>query len=178
MSTLSANPLQKEDIPHIINYWLSAEPAYLEGMGVDLAKMLPRENWEKMLSEQLSLSIPEKQSYAIVWRLDGEPVGHSNINKINMGKDAYMHLHLWKPDVRKKGIGTAFVKMTLPHYFETYALQTLYCEPYALNPAPNKTLEKVGFTFVKQHVTIPGTLNFEQPVNLWSLTRAQYLEIR
>jgi hypothetical protein len=45
----------------------------------------------------------------------------------------------------------------------------LYCEPYALNPAPNKTLEKLGFKFLKTYTTIPGWINFEQEVNLWEL---------
>ena len=49
-------------------------------------------------------------------------------------------------------------------------LKILYCEPYSLNPAPNHTLKKIGFEFVKENITIPGFLNFEQKVNLWKLT--------
>jgi RimJ/RimL family protein N-acetyltransferase len=59
--------------------------------------------------------------------------------------------------------------MTLPYFFQNFELKNLYCEPYALNPAPNKTLKKIGFQFVKQYVTIPGSLNFEQEVNRWEL---------
>jgi len=39
------------------------------------------------------------------------------------------------------------------------------CEPYALNPAPNKILKKVGFTFIKIYETTPGWINFKQKVN-------------
>lgn len=42
------------------------------------------------------------------------------------------------------------------------------CEPYALNPVSNKTVEKVGFTFIKQHISAPGSLNFEQLTKLGS----------
>jgi hypothetical protein len=28
----------------------------------------------------------------------------------------------------------------------------------------------VGFAFVKKYITIPGKLNFEQPVNRWELS--------
>jgi hypothetical protein len=48
-------------------------------------------------------------------------------------------------------------------------LKKLFCEPYALNPAPNKTLEKIGFEFVKEYITTPGWINFEQPVKLWMM---------
>ena len=88
-----------------------------------------------------------------------------------------MHLHMWNSGLRKKGHGTTFIKMTLPWYFEKYHLQSLYCEPYALNPAPNKTMEKAGFEFVKEYVTIPGRFNFEQPVKLWKMSYDRFKQI-
>ncbi len=178
MNTLSVRSLEESDVPLIIRYWLDAAPEFLEGMGVDLSKMPSEVEWKKALMEQLSQSIPDKKSYCIIWQLNEEPVGHSNINKIQFGKEAFMHLHLWKSGIRQMGLGADFVKMTLPFFFDNYELQSLYCEPYSLNPAPNKTLEKVGFQFVKQHVTIPGWLNFEQAVNLWELRHDRYLSLR
>lgn len=177
MNTLSVRELEPKDIEFIIQYWLGADPAFLEGMGVDLSKMPSREAWESSLKEQLSQAIPDKKSYCIIWQVDGVAVGHSNINKIRFGEEAFMHLHLWRSDIRHKGMGAALVKMTLPYFFENYALKNLYCEPYALNPAPNKTLPKLGFQIVKTYVTTPGWLNFEQPVNLWELSRDQFLNL-
>lgn len=167
---LSVRELQESDIDAIINYWLNADGAFLEGMGVDLNKIPVREEWTNMLLEQLSQSIEEKKSYCVIWMVGQKPVGHSNVNKIIFGEEAYMHIHLWNAEVRKKGFGTEFVKMSLPYFFKNLNLKKLYCEPYALNPAPNKMLEKVGFTFMKEHTTTPGWLNFEQPVKLWELT--------
>ena len=171
---LSVRPLEERDIAPLTKYWLTAEPSFLTGMGVDLAKMPKEEEWVSMLSEQLRTPIEEKKSYCIIWEVDQQPVGHSNINKIVFGQEAYMHLHLWKTGIRRQGMGTELVKMTIPWYFRNYHLRTLYCEPYALNPAPNKTLDKVGFTFVKEYFTIPGWLNFEQPVKLWEMTSDNY----
>ena len=64
-----------------------------------------------------------------------------------------MHLHLWKSSVRQKEADAALVKLTLPFFFENLRLKDLFCEPYALNPAPNKTLAKTGFEFVKEYIT-------------------------
>lgn len=139
--------------------------------------MPAREEWIKMLTEQLSQSPEEKKSYCIIWQLDNKPIGHSNVNKIKFGEEAYMHLHLWKNEARKKGIGTALVKMTLPWFFDNLKLKKIYSEPYALNPAPNKTLESAGFSFVKEFITIPGWLNFEQPVKLWELSYDNYRKL-
>jgi RimJ/RimL family protein N-acetyltransferase len=167
---LSVREIQEGDINLITNYWLRADNTFLQGMGVDLNKMPAEKEWKAILSEPLGLPLKEKKSYCIIWQQDGMPIGHSNVNKIIFGEEAYMHLHLWKAGLRQNGSGAALVKMTLPYFFENLELKKLYCEPYALNPAPNKTLEKAGFTFVKEHITTPGWLNFEQPVNRWELS--------
>jgi RimJ/RimL family protein N-acetyltransferase len=174
---LSVREIKQSDIDLIIQYWLEADPAFLQSMGVDISKMPAREQWVTLLTEQLSQSYKEKQSYCIIWLADDKPVGHSNVNKIVFGQEAYMHLHLWKPDMRHKGMGTALVKMTLHYFFKNLQLKRLYCEPYALNPSPNKTLKKAGFTWIKEYQTIPGWLNFEQVVNLWEITYDNYTTI-
>lgn len=171
---LSVRELRPTDIDAIADYWLNADRAYLEGMGVDTAKMPGREEWSAMLTEQLATPLKEKKSYALIWEVDGKAIGHSNINKIIFGQEAYMHLHIWEPKARKKGYGVQLVRLSLPLFFTNYELQTLYCEPYALNPAPNRVLERAGFRLVKEYVTTPGWINFEQPVRLWAMTKEEF----
>ena len=48
-------------------------------------------------------------------------------------------------------------------------IRKLLCEPYAFNDAPNRTLQRAGFRFVKTHETVPGPLNFHQAVTRWLL---------
>ena len=81
-----------------------------------------------------------------------------------------MHLHIWKGMNRKKGTGVELINRSVTYFFENMKLKKLYCEPYALNPAPNKTLAKAGFHFLKRYTTTPGAMNFEQEVNLWELS--------
>ena len=171
---LSVREIQQSDIEYITQYWLTADPAFLTGMGVDLDKMPSREEWVTMLSEQLAKPYPEKKSYCMIWLVNNKAIGHCNANKIKFGEEAYMHLHMWNSGLRKKGMGKELVKMSLSYFFENLELKRIFSEPYALNTAPNKTLENTGFTFVKQFITIPGFLNFEQAVNLWELTYEQY----
>ena len=167
---LSVREIQEPDIELIIQYWLKADDHYLLGMGVAAGKMPGKEDMRKVFSEQLKQPYEDKKSYCIIWLVDEKPIGHSNINKIKFGEEAFMHLHIWPTDIRQKGAGTELVKLTLPFFFKNMKLKKIYCEPYALNPAPNKTLEKVGFEFIKEYRTIPGVINFEQQVNLWELT--------
>jgi RimJ/RimL family protein N-acetyltransferase len=169
---LSVRELQESDIARIVEYWLTADTTFLLGMGVDLAKVPSGKEWKEIINEQFILPTPVKKVYFVIWLLNNVPVGHSNINKIVFGEDASMHLHLWNIQIRHHGMGLTFVRLSLPCFFDNFRLKKIYCEPYALNPAPNRLLAKAGFTFVKKYTTIPGWLNFEQEVNRWEMTMA------
>ncbi len=166
---ITVTEMQESDIPLIADYWLTADKTYLQNMGVDLKKMPAPEEWLSMLQSQLNKPYKEKASYCTIWQLNGKPIGHCNVNKIIFGQDAYMHLHIWNAAERKLGLGADFIKQSLPYFFNNLQLKKICCEPYALNPAPNKVLAKAGFTFIKEYSTIPGSLNFEQPVKLWQI---------
>ena len=175
---IKVREIELKDIDLIADYWLESESDFLIGMGVDLNKLPTRSGLQKMLTEQINTSLTNKKSFALIWELDGKPIGHSNINGIEFGKQATMHLHLWKSKNRKQGIGTELIRKSIPFYFENFKIEKIICEPYALNPAPNKTLEKIGFEFIKKYRTIPGSLNFEQDVNRWELTKEQFENLR
>lgn len=162
------------DVHLILAYWYTSDEVYLRSLGADINKLPPKKAMEEMLQMQLISDYSDKSSYAIIWELDDIPIGHCNVNQIKFGKSAFMHLHLWDDAHREKGIGSKLVLQSLPYFFENLKLDVLYCEPYALNPAPNKTLQKVGFEFEMKHISTPGSINFEQEVNRWKLTKAQY----
>jgi RimJ/RimL family protein N-acetyltransferase len=175
---LSVREITHADIPAIVNYWQTASDAHLTGMGVDLRKMPTAEQFTQVLKKNIDTPLQQRISCCVIWEADGQPVGHSNTNPTRFGDEAFMHLHLWNSGTRKKGLGTELVKLTLPYYFNTLKLKRLFCEPYALNPAPNKTIEKLGFEFVKEHITTPGFINFEQPVKRWLMTRERFEQLK
>ena len=159
----------RNDFTSIVDYFLKSDPAFLIQMGVDISKLPTRDEWLELLSNEFSKTDENKNFFFVIWLMDNLPVGHSNINKIIFGKEAYMHLHLWEAERRQKGRGYEFLKMSLPFYFDRFRLKQLYCEPNAFNPAPNRTLKKLGFHFNKQYDTTPGWINSFQTVNNWVL---------
>lgn len=168
---LSVREMEQKDIQKIADYWLKSDPEYLKTMGVDLNKLPSEQDFGKPLQTQLQLPYHQKKTYTLIWELAGTPVGHSNLTPISFGNSAYIHIHLWDKRIRKLGLGTQFIKMSLPIYFNNMQLKKLYCEPYAHNPAPNRALDKLGFKFIKNHITNPGTITFEQLANLWELSK-------
>lgn len=168
---LSVREMIVNDIENIVDYFVDANAAFLKAMGADKRKLLEREAWIKKLKVEFEKPYNEKEFYYIVWLIDGQPVGHSNINSISFGKSATMHLHLWKGNNRKKGLGVEFLKKSIPYYFEHFKLKKLICEPRAENIAPNEVLQKVGFHLKRTYETTPGWINFHQTVNRYEFTK-------
>lgn len=168
---ISVREITENDIELIVDYFINSSVEFLIGMGADKSKLPKKSDWIKKLKSEFKKPYREKEFYYIIWLIDGLAIGHTNINKIEFGKFATMHLHLWEPIKRKSGLGTELIKMSIPYYFENFKLKKLICEPYAENIAPNKTLPKLGFEFKRAYETTPGYINFRQTVNRYELTK-------
>jgi len=178
MSTmLTVRELSLADIPLIADYWSDSSEEHLLNMGVELNKMPERSQFIEMLTKQYELPIEQKSSYCTIWEDDGKPIGHCNTNPTTFGEEAFMHLHLWNAADRKSGAGTALVRLSLQLFFENLRLKRIFSQPYALNDAPNRTLEKAGFNFIKEYTTIPGSLSFEQPAKLWEMSIDRFKQL-
>lgn len=175
---LSVREMKKSDLELIVDYFVNAETEFLKAMGTDKSKLPTRTEWINKLDAEFEKPNKEKEFYYIIWLLDQQTLGHSNINKIYFGESATMHLHLWKGQKRKKGMGFEFLKLTLPFYFKNFKLEKLICEPYSKNIAPNKVLKKIGFEFIKEYKTIPGWINFLQSVNSYEMSKEQFEKIK
>lgn len=171
---ISVREFKETDIPLIVDYFINANKEFLKGMGADKSKLPSRDLWIQKLRSDYQQPHSQKEFYYIIWLMNDQPIGHSNINQIQFGKLATMHLHLWKPTLRKSGLGMEYLQQTIPYFFKNFKLQKLICEPYAKNPAPNRVLHKMGFNFIKAYETTPGWINFKQIVNRYEMSRSTY----
>lgn len=169
--SLSVQELKYHYIDSIIQYFLNADPSFLVKMGVDEKKLPNSEQWRKSISSEMQKSLSEKTIYYLIWFKDEKAIGHSNINNIKFGESAFMHLHIWKEENRKAGYGQKLIKMSIQTYFEKFKLKELFCQPKSNNSAPNELLKTLGFEYIKSYICIPGSINFEQEVNLYRLSK-------
>ena len=154
----------------MIDYYLLADDVFLRGMGVERNRLPRKDEWLREVLADHEVPDDKKDRFYLSWIFNGQPIGHSSINKIRIGEEAYFHPHLWRPHLRRAGLGTAFSKRSVQFYFERFRLKRLFSEPFAENPAPNKTLLKLGFKFIQRYRTVPGTISGEQEVNRYVLT--------
>jgi len=170
---LRVTPFVSEaDFLGMVEYFLTANEAFLRGMGVDPTKLPRREAWLERLLPDLRRPDRDKQTFYLGWDCDGVRVGHCNVNPLLHGQHACVHLHLWDAQARRAGLGTELLRRSIRVFFQRFDLRSLYCEPYAENPAPNRVLIKAGFRFLKRYRTTPGLINFEQEVNRYALDRS------
>jgi RimJ/RimL family protein N-acetyltransferase len=151
----------------MVDYFLDADDEFLRGMGVARSNLPLREDWINSTLLDHDRPNHEKDRAYLAWSYDGVAIGHSSINKIQVGEEAFIHLHLWLRARRQRGLGAAFFRLSAARFAEEFSLKRLYCEPYAENPGPNRVLQKSGFHFVKRYRTVPGAICFEQDVNLY-----------
>ncbi len=159
----------RSEYEQMVDYFLDGDLSFLQGMGVDPRKLPKREDWIEAVLIDHERAEEEKDRSYLAWVYEEKLVGHSSINQIKMGEEAFIHLHLWDSDLRMAGLGTGFFEKSSKEFMHWFKLKRLYCEPYAKNPAPNHIVKKLGFRFVKCHRTTPGPINFEQDVNLYVL---------
>jgi RimJ/RimL family protein N-acetyltransferase len=161
----------REEYELMLDYFYKADDPFLRGMGVDRLKLPERDKWLDALLADHEKPDRERDRFYLVWLFRGRRVGHSSINEIVLGTEAFIHLHLWNSELRRAGLGTEFVRRSANFYFERFNLKKLVCEPSADNLAPNRVLEKLGFRFVRRYRTTPGVIAYEQDVNRYELRR-------
>ncbi len=155
----------------MIRYFLAGTPEYLRGMGVDCAKLPSAADWYLGLEADYSKPLTDREFFYLAWLADDEPIGHCNVNKIDFGNEAFMHLHIWSAEHRQCGCATQLLPMSITTFFERLELQRLYCEPFSMNPGPNELLPKLGFQFDKSYETTPSAITFHQLVSRWRIDR-------
>ena len=168
---LNLRPMQLEELGVVIGYFHGASAEHLETLGVDPTRLPEPGKWRQLYQHEYEQPIERRRSFILLWELEGQALGFSTVDKVRFGNEAYMHLHVANPDLRQAGHGSACVRRSVDIFFEVLKLQRLYCEPNAFNVAPNRTLQKAGFRYVKTHMTVPGPLNFHQAVTQWVVER-------
>lgn len=91
---LTLRKIQIKDIENMVDYFVLADIEFLNEMGANKSKLPQGAEWIKKLEFQLKKSCKTKEIYYFTWLLNRQEIGHSNINNIDFGKLATIHLHL------------------------------------------------------------------------------------
>jgi RimJ/RimL family protein N-acetyltransferase len=163
--------MELADMSRRIDYFHAADDATLDRLGVSRDRLPARAEWMAAYAEDFRRPLAERRVYGVVWELDGEAIGFSTTEPTEFGREAYMHLHIVRPELRRRGLGSELVRLTTGHYFKVLELKRIFCQPNALNTAPNRALQAAGFRYVRSHEVEPTPINPPQLTTLWVLER-------
>jgi len=153
--TLNVRTMTLPETGLIIEYFHTAAPEHLETMGVDPTRLPAREAWRERFADDFARPIEQRQAFQTIWLEDERAIGFSTTDKIVFGEQANMHLHMIDAHRRNNGAGAPCVQQSVNIYFEAMRLKRLFCEPNAFNIAPNRTLQKAGFKYLKTPAQLP-----------------------
>lgn len=168
---LSVREMRIEDADIRIGYFHDSTDEHLARLGVNRSLLPTRAQWRSHYELDAARPVPERQEYSLLWLRNSDIVGFSSTDRITFGEEAFMHLHLLDGDLRNAGLGTEFVRQSARTYFEVLQLDRLYCEPNALNVAPNRTVQAAGFRYLFSHHATPSPINMPQISTRWVLDR-------
>src|SRR5207253_9748668 len=117
-----------EEYELMLDYFYKADDPFLRGMGVDRLKLPERNKWLEALLADHKKPDNKRDRFYLVWIFRGTCVGHSSINKIIPGDEAFIHLHLWKSQLRRAVLVTESVRISAAFYFERFNLDKLVSE--------------------------------------------------
>ena len=168
---IEVRELAPEEVHIVIDYFHGSTPEHLERMGVDPTRLPHRANWRERLAADFARPMDQRERLYLAWLADGAITGFSSCDRITFGERANMHLHVIADGNRRRGFGAECVQRSVELYFRKLQLKSLFCEPNAFNEAPNRTLQKAGFKYLKTHMTVPGPMNTHQAVTRWVVER-------
>jgi len=174
---LAVRPMDQDGARLAVDYFHDASDEHLDRMGVERDLLPERDDWMRAFAAEERRPLGQRSSYGIVWELDGQVVGFSRTERIRLGEQAFMHLHILQVPDRRQGHGARFVRLSAHHYFDVLGLRRLHCEPNAYNVAPNRALQRAGFRYVDTHDDAPTPLNPYQPLTRWTLDRPDDLSV-
>src|SRR5436853_3576493 len=82
----------RQEYELMLDYFYKAEDSFLRGMGVDRLKLPERNKWLDALLADHEKPDGERDRFYLVWIFQGHRVGHSSINNIVLGTEAFLHL--------------------------------------------------------------------------------------
>lgn len=166
--------MELEEVGVIVDYFHRSSLEHLEMMGVDPTKLPEPAKWRQRYADEYNKPAKDRKTFLVIWKSGDAPIGFSTTDKIIYGEEAYMHLHILRPEHRNRGSGAFCVKESAKIYFDALELERLYCQPNAFNVAANRALQRAGFKYLKTFRTVPGPLNYHQAVTRWVLEKDQF----
>lgn len=174
-SLISVRDLTEADIPMVLGYWFHSPPGFIEGMGVDLAKMPTEPIMEKNLREKVAAnrSLSASKLNALVIMHGQTPIGLHTINPLIEGDYGIFHAHIIDPKFRGRGIGLQSYPKACRIFLERFDLKKIVFKTPLRNVGAIRVKEKLGIRQIGEEVIGFSIIRDGTPAKVFEWTREE-----
>jgi RimJ/RimL family protein N-acetyltransferase len=163
--------LEPDDIGALVAYWVEADPAYLDFLGVDREKLGTVDDTRRRFESLIRTGDPDQERVAFVWTLDGVVTGYTNLHFVTPDEN-YIHTHIIRPAARGKGFASSsFANLMQVVFREFSRIDRLLLVTQPHNEGINRVLTKVGLTYERRWYDEPDGLPRPGWFNVFGVTR-------
>jgi RimJ/RimL family protein N-acetyltransferase len=165
----------ESDIPLFLDYWYRSPSGFIEGLGVDLAKMPSEPDMEKSLRERIlsNATLPASQLQLQVITYEGRAIGVHSVNELKAGDSAIFHAHIFKPEMRGRGIGMKSYPLACRVFMGRFHLKKILFKTPVQNRASLHVKEKLGIRRIGEELIGFGVVREGTRACVFELTREE-----
>ncbi len=133
------------DLESYLNYFYHSPKGFLSSISVDEEKF-PTQTFMRTRMEDLCHKFPNvegSQNPALSIVYDLRPAGVHPLNELTPGESAAIHAHIYKPELRKIGLGSVSLPIAAKIFIERFKLKRLMFKIPLQNAGGLRVLEKL-----------------------------------
>jgi RimJ/RimL family protein N-acetyltransferase len=173
--SVSVRDLSEDEIPYVLDYWFRSPPGFVESMGADLAKLPEEPRFADALRDRVRKNRGEAVSnLSILTILHGDaPVGMHTLNPLVEGDYAIFHAHVWRPEMRGRGIAELSYPLACRLFLRRFDLKRILFKTPVQNAGAIRVKERLGIRYLGEEVVDHGILKAGTLAKVFELTREE-----
>jgi RimJ/RimL family protein N-acetyltransferase len=169
---LTIRDIEEADVPAIVDYWYTSDPAYLRSIGVEVAKIAarPREEMERRFLSSIPRPGSETDHPTFVVASGDEVIAYTNLN-IKSADEAYTHVHILKEELRSKGLASFLFLPMIRLFFSRFPIEKVVFQASPENEKVNGLIQRFGLMPQKVYLSNPDGMARAGEFNVYEITR-------
>lgn len=172
---VSVRDISEKEISSVLNYWFHSPPGFIEGIGVDMAKMPQESDMKKNLTQKIleNKKLPTSKLNALAIVCDGQAIGFHTISPLIENDHGIFHAHIWDPAYRGQGIGKQSYPQACQIFIERFHLKRILFKTPIFNIAAVRTKESLGIRCIGEEIIGFGIIKENTLAKVFELTRQE-----
>lgn len=172
---VAVRDFSEEDIGQLIDYWYRSPPGFIEAMGIDPDKLLPEHEFKKWMIDECRanslLTASKSRSLTITYK--NNAIGGHTLSPVEEGDYGVFHAHIWKPEMRGKGIARITYPIACQIFMERFDLKRILFKTPIQNIAAIRVKEQLGIRCIGEEIVGFGIIRDGTRARVFELTRSE-----